>query len=618
MIAKCSKTNTYHDGLHGDPAETLMSEPTPAALSTKAIIGRLMREHIRPYIPQMLLAVVFMALVAATTAAYAWMVQPILDEIFIEKDHSRLMVITVAVLVVFVVKGLADYAQTVIMARVSMRIVADIRQRVFESLIRADMAFFHGASTGELIAGCMNNVDLMRDAVANTLTAMAKDFLTLIFLVALMFYQDWALACVAFFIFPLAFFPVSAIGRKVRKRATRAWAELETVTGFMSETFRGVRHIKAYGQEDHEIERARERIDTLFMKIYKTMRAKAAISPIMETLAGVAIAVIIVYGGDQVIAGTTTAGAFFSFITALLLAYQPLKNFAKLNNNLQEGLAAAQRVLALVDLEPTIRDRDNAGALAIDGGRLTFTDVTFAYGDVPAISGISLVVPAGKTAALVGPSGAGKSTVLNLIPRFYDIDAGTVTVDGTDIRDVTLASLRSNIALVSQEVALFNDTVGANIAYGRIEASQAEIEAAARDAAAHDFIMEMPLGYDTVVGESGIKLSGGQRQRLSIARAILRDAPILLLDEATSALDTQSERQVQEALARLAQGRTTLVVAHRLSTIADADVIYVMSEGTIAESGTHTELLAKRGLYAGLQNLQITEEPVASKTAAKA
>jgi subfamily B ATP-binding cassette protein MsbA len=618
MIAKCSKTNTYHQGSPGGPAETVMSEPTPVALSTKAIIGRLLREHIRPYIPQMLLAVVFMAIVAATTAAYAWMVQPILDEIFIDKDHSRLMVITVAVLVVFVVKGMADYVQTVIMARVSMRIVADIRQRVFESLIRADMVFFHGASTGELIAGCMNNVDLMRDAVANTLTAMAKDVLTLVFLVALMFYQDWALACIAFFVFPLAFFPVSAIGRKVRKRATRAWAELETVTGFMSETFRGVRHIKAYGQENHEIERARERIDALFMKIFKTMRAKAAISPIMETLAGVAIAVIIVYGGDQVIAGTTTAGAFFSFITALLLAYQPLKNFAKLNNHLQEGLAAAQRVLALVDIEPTIRDRENAEALKIDGGSLTFTDVTFTYGDVPAINGISLEVPAGKTAALVGPSGAGKSTVLNLIPRFYDIDAGTIAVDGTDIRDVTLDSLRSNIALVSQEVALFNDTVGANIAYGRMDASQQEIEAAARDAAAHDFIMEMPLGYDTVVGESGIKLSGGQRQRLSIARAILRDAPILLLDEATSALDSQSERQVQEALARLAEGRTTLVVAHRLSTIADADVIYVMSEGAIAESGSHSELLAKRGLYAGLQNLQITDEPVAPKTAAEA
>ena len=594
-----------------------MKKPEAQQLPTRQIVGRLMREHIKGYIPQMLLAVLFMALVAATTAAYAWMVQPILDEVFIDKDHSRLMLITVAVLVVFVVKGLADYAQTVIMARVSMRIVADIRQRVFESLIRADLAFFHGASTGELIAGCMNNVDLMRDAVANTLTAMAKDVLTLIFLVALMFYQDWALALVAFFVFPLAIVPVSKIGRKVRMRANLAWAELEQVTGFMSETFRGVRHIKAYGQENHEIERARDRIETLFMKIYKTMRAKAAISPIMETLAGVAIAVIIVYGGDQVIAGTTTAGAFFSFITALLLAYQPLKNFAKLNNHLQEGLAAAQRVLALVDIESTIRDRENAGGLEIKGGTVDFENVTFAYGDVPALNGISITVPAGKTAALVGPSGAGKSTVLNLMPRFYDVSGGAVRIDGTDVRDVTITSLRRNIAIVSQEVALFNDTVGANIAYGRMDASQEEIERAARDAAAHDFIMEMPQGYDTVVGESGIKLSGGQRQRLSIARAILRDAPILLLDEATSALDSESERQVQTALARLAEGRTTLVVAHRLSTIADADIIYVMEDGAIAESGSHTELVARGGLYARLRSLQVADEPEALKAAAK-
>ncbi|MBT5432569.1 MAG: ABC transporter ATP-binding protein [Rhodospirillaceae bacterium] len=594
-----------------------MKKPEAQQLPTRQIVGRLMREHIKGYIPQMLLAVLFMALVAATTAAYAWMVQPILDEVFIDKDHSRLMLITVAVLVVFVVKGLADYAQTVIMARVSMRIVADIRQRVFESLIRADLAFFHGASTGELIAGCMNNVDLMRDAVANTLTAMAKDVLTLIFLVALMFYQDWALALVAFFVFPLAIVPVSKIGRKVRMRANLAWAELEQVTGFMSETFRGVRHIKAYGQENHEIERARDRIETLFMKIYKTMRAKAAISPIMETLAGVAIAVIIVYGGDQVIAGTTTAGAFFSFITALLLAYQPLKNFAKLNNHLQEGLAAAQRVLALVDIESTIRDRENAGGLEIKGGTVDFENVTFAYGDVPALNGISITVPAGKTAALVGPSGAGKSTVLNLMPRFYDVSGGAVRIDGTDVRDVTITSLRRNIAIVSQEVALFNDTVGANIAYGRMDASQEEIERAARDAAAHDFIMEMPQGYDTVVGESGIKLSGGQRQRLSIARAILRDAPILLLDEATSALDSESERQVQTALARLAEGRTTLVVAHRLSTIADADIIYVMEDGAIAESGSHTELVARGGLYARLRSLQVADEPAALKAAAK-
>ncbi|MBC6441092.1 MAG: ABC transporter ATP-binding protein [Rhodospirillales bacterium] len=593
-----------------------MSESETAHLPTQTIVGRLLREHIKRYIPQMLLAVVFMGLVAATTAAYAWLVQPILDEVFIEKDHSRLWTITIAVLAVFAIKGMADYAQTVIMARVSMRIVADIRQRVYESLIRADLAFFHGASTGGLIAGCMNNVDLMRDTVANTLTAMAKDILTLTFLVALMFYQDWALALVAFFVFPLALVPVTRIGRKVRKRASLAWAELETVTGFMSETFRSIRHIKAYGQEGYEVKRARERIDTLFIRIFKTMRAKAAISPIMEMLAGIAIATIIVYGGGQVITSETTPGAFFSFVTALLLAYQPLKNLAKLNNHLQEGLAAAQRVFALIDVEPQIRDRDDARTLAVSGGAVRFENVSFAYGEVPALKDVTLEVPAGRTAALVGPSGAGKSTVLNLIPRFYDAGSGAVTVDGQDVRAVTLASLRDNIALVSQEVALFNDTVGGNIAYGRPDASQAEIEAAACDAAAHDFIVDLPEGYDTIVGESGVKLSGGQRQRLSIARAILRDAPILLLDEATSALDSEAERQVQAALSRLAKGRTTLVVAHRLSTVADADVIYVMNEGRVAEQGSHVELLARGGLYARLRSLQVTDEPSALKAAA--
>jgi len=575
---------------------------------TSAIVGRLYREHIRPYLGQMVLAVVMMALVAATTAAYAWLVQPILDEIFIAKENSKLLAITAAVVVVFAVKGLADYTQTVIMARVSMRIVADIRQRVYESLIRADLAFFHGTSTGELIAGCMNNVDMMREAVANTMTAMAKNVLTLVFLVALMFRQDWGLALVASFVFPLAIVPVTSIGRKVRKRAIRAWLELETVTGFMSETFRGVRHIKAYGAEEREIERARGRIDELFVRIFKTMRAKAAIGPIMELLGGIAIASIIVYGGRQVIEGTTTAGAFFSFITALLLAFQPMKDLAKLNNTLQEGLAAAQRVFALVDVKPTITDRPGAESLTVTQGALAFNDVRFSYGDVPALDGVSFEVPAGRTVALVGPSGAGKSTVLNLIPRFYEVEGGSVTIDGKDVRDVTIASLRGAIALVSQEVALFNDTIAMNIAYGRPEASREEIEAAARDAAAHDFIAGLAEGYDTIVGEQGVRLSGGQRQRIAIARAILRDAPILLLDEATSALDSESERQVQAALARLAKGRTTLVVAHRLSTIADAHLIHVMQDGRIVESGSHAELLARGGLYAHLQSLQATGE----------
>jgi ATP-binding cassette, subfamily B, bacterial MsbA len=592
------------------------SSQDPAHQPTQAIVGRLLREHVLGYWPKFAVAVVCMCVVAATTAAYAYMVQPILDDIFINRDETRLYVITGAMLVVFALKGVADYGENVIMSRVSMRIVADIRQRVFDNLIGADLAFFNDKSTGELLAGVMSNVDMLREAVSKTLTGIVKDFLTLSFLVALMFYQDWMLALISFFVFPLAVLPTVLIGRKVRRRASRAWAELEQVTALMSESFRGIRHIKAYGQEERERDRARRKIDELFLRIFKTLRAKAILSPIMEVLGGIAIAVIMLYGGTQVIAGETTTGAFFSFLTALLLAYQPMKDLAKLNNNLQEGLAAAQRVFALIDVEPLIRDREGAIELHAKGGRMTFDHVHFAYGDAPALHGVTIEVPAGKTVALVGPSGAGKSTMLNLIPRFYEVGAGSVAIDGIDVRDVTIASLRRNIALVSQEVALFNDTVRANIAYGRPDASDDEIERAARDAAAHDFIMELPQGYDTQVGESGVKLSGGQRQRLSIARAILRDAPILLLDEATSALDSQSERLVQDALARLAKGRTTLVVAHRLSTVADADIIYVLDHGKVAEAGSHGELLARRGAYARMYALQVIDEPDAAAVAA--
>ena len=589
-----------------------MSTPAePTVQPTHAIVARLYREHVRAYLGRLLLAMVMMGVVAAATAGYAWLVQPILDEIFIDRDHTGLLVITLAVLAVFAAKGFGDYAQTVIMARVSTRIVGDIRQRVYASLIKADLAFFHDASTGELIAGCMNNVEQMRQSVAQILTSMAKSALTVLFLAALMVYQDWPLALVALLVVPLALVPVTAIGRKVRGRADRAWAEFEAVTGLMSESFRAIRHIKAYGQEEHEIGRVSGRIDALFLRLFKTMRAKAAVSPIMEVLAGLAVAAIVVYGGQQVMAGTTTPGAFFSFITALLLAFQPMKELAKLNGQLQEGMAAAQRVFALIDVEPGIRDRADAAELEVGRGAVSFDRVSFAYGAVPALNEISFEVPAGKTVALVGPSGAGKTTALNLIPRLYDVAGGAVRIDGRDVRDATLASLRRSIALVSQEVALFNDTIAVNIAYGRPRAERARIEAAARQAAAHDFIRALPRGYDTVVGESGVKLSGGQRQRIAIARAILRDAPILLLDEATSALDSDRERQVQTALAGLSRGRTTLVVAHRLATIADADLILVINDGRLVESGSHLELIARGGLYAHLRELQATGEPAA-------
>jgi len=395
----------------------------------------------------------------------------------------------------------------------------------------------------------------------------------------------------------------------MRKVTANTQEQMGTFNTLLEQSFQGVRMVKAYGMEGYEQSKIEAISETICNLVYKASRVRAASSPVMETLGGVAVAVVILYGGQRVISDATTPGAFFAFITALLMAYEPMKRLANLNTNLQEGLAATQRVFHLLDMAPEIVDAPDAKPLAVAGGGLRFQDVSFTYdGERKALSALNLEVPAGKTVALVGASGGGKSTILNLIPRFYDVTEGAITIDGQDVRAVTTQSLRANIALVSQEVALFDDTVRANIAYGRFGASQEEIEQAARNAAAHEFISALPEGYETLVGEHGVKLSGGQRQRLSIARAMLKNAPILLLDEATSALDTESERQVQDALEKLMTGRTTIVVAHRLSTVVEADLIHVIDRGRVAETGKHSELLAKNGIYARLHALQFAED----------
>ncbi len=574
------------------------------------LLRRLVREHVRPYWPRFLLAALLMALSAAATAALAKLIQPVLDDVFTNRDQAMLRQIAVLIFGTFVIKGLASYGEAVVMNTTGQRVVADIQNRLFRHLVRADIAFFHSQPTGILVSRFTHDVTLLRTVVSSALTGLAKDSLGVIFLVAVMIHQDWNLSLIALVAFPTAILPIARLSKRMRKVSVNTQDQMGRLTTLLEQVFQGARHVKAYAMEAYEASRAAQVVDGLFRLNAKAGRVRAVSSPVMETLGGVAIVAVILYGGFQVIDGNRTTGTFFSFITALLLAYEPAKRLANLNVQMQEGLAAAQRVFDLIDRPAAIADAPDARPLHVERGEIRLEGVSFRYdgGARSALTGLDLLIPAGRKVALVGPSGAGKSTILNLIPRFYDVTAGRVLIDGQDIRTVTLDSLRGAIALVSQEVSLFDDTVHANIAYGRMDASEAEIIAAAEAAAAHEFILSLPQGYDTMVGEMGVKLSGGQRQRLAIARAMLKNAPILLLDEATSALDTESERAVQAALDRLMQGRTVLVIAHRLSTIANADLIHVIDGGTSIESGSHEDLLAQGGVYARLHALQFQDQ----------
>ena len=584
-------------------------KPQPRRMSDREISQRLLRNYIRPHWPKVAMALVCMALTAATTAASAWVMKPVIDGIFTEKNGALLWPLATAVMVIFVVKGITGYAQGVILNNVGRLIIAELQVRMFRNRVRADLASFHDTSSGRMVSHFTNDVQSMYGAVATGITGLGRDLLSLLALIGVMFYTDIELAAATFVIFPLTVLPVLQIGKRIRKITGKTFTQYGSLNNHLGQVFQGIRHVKAYNAEERETGRATKIIYEVSRLRQKSMRISSATNPILETLSGLAIVIVILYGGNEVVSGSRTPGSFFSFIAALLMAYEPLKRLAGLHNTLSSGFAAAERVFETIDEVPTIRDAPDA--IALDGcrGRITLTDVQFSYSPkIPALRGVTLEVPAGKTAALVGPSGAGKSTILNLIPRFYDATEGSVAIDGHDVRSLTLDSLRDQMALVSQEITLFDDTVRANIAYSRPSATQEEIEAAARGAAAHEFILRLPKGYDTLVGEQGVKLSGGQRQRLSIARAMLKNAPILLLDEATSALDTESERQVQAALTQLMAGRTTLMIAHRLSTVRNADLIYVLDHGRVAEIGSHAELIAGGGLYARLWALQTADD----------
>jgi subfamily B ATP-binding cassette protein MsbA len=581
--------------------------------STLVLMRRLVREGMRPYLGQVVVAVLCMGVSAGATAVTAWLMDPVINKIFLARRSEYLWPLAIAVIGTFGAKAVADYGEAVLLSRVGLRVIADMQNRIFGHLMRLDVAFFHTHTTGRLLSRIVNDVNSMRFAVSNALTGAGKDASSVVFLVALMFYQDWVLASLAFFVFPVAVLPIVRLGKRMRKVTANTQEQIGLLTTYLEQAVQGIRVVKAYGMEEYEKGKVRSLIEALNSLTYRAARVRSASSPIMELLGGFAITVVIVYGGSQVItqadADPERAGRFFSFITALMMAYRPMKAIAALNTNLQEGLAAAARCFEVIDSHATIHDRPGASDLVVREGNVRFEGVFFTYdGAKAALDGTDFNVPGGKTVALVGASGAGKSTVLNLLPRFFDVGDGRVLVDGQDVREVTLASLRARMALVSQEITLFDDSIRANIAYGRFGATDEEIEAAARAAAAHEFIISLPEGYDTVVGERGLNLSGGQRQRLAIARAMLKNAPILLLDEATSALDTESERQVQSALDQLMKGRTTIVIAHRLSTVVGADLIHVMDRGRVIESGSHDELIARDGIYARLYAMQFAED----------
>jgi ATP-binding cassette, subfamily B, bacterial MsbA len=571
---------------------------------TVQLLKRLFSENFRTYIPKYLLAFVFMGMIAATTAASAWIMRDVINEVFVNKDPTMVYVIAVAVLVIFSLKGVSTYGQMVVLARVGNSIVADLRRQMFDHLIRQDQTYFDRMSLAEISVRVGQGVGAAQSAMNLIIVTLGRDILTLIGLTFVMVVQNPLLSVFALITMPPAVAGVSFLVRRVKQYVKRQVVSSAKISSTMQETVLGVRIVKAFGMEPA----MRERLEIGVLEVQKQSNKIASLtartSPLMDTLGGFAIALVIFYGGYSVIELDQDPGTLFSFITALLLAYDPARRLARLNVNLGKQIVGLRLMYELVDREPALKDADDATDLEVSSGKMEFRDVVFSYGESAALRGASFTAEAGKMTALVGPSGAGKSTVFSLVERFYDPNSGQILIDDSQINSVKIATLRSQIAYVGQESFLFNVSVRENIAVGKPNASQAEIEAAANSANAHEFITNLPEGYDSKVGEAGNNLSGGQRQRIAIARAMLRDAPILLLDEATSALDAESEAKIQAALEKLMEGRTTLVIAHRLSTVRHAHQIHVMDEGKVVESGTHDELFDHDGIYRRLCELQ--------------
>ncbi|HYB97953.1 MAG TPA: ABC transporter transmembrane domain-containing protein [Candidatus Limnocylindrales bacterium] len=582
------------------------TRPVMDALPTT---GRRLLAYLRPYVwPHFAGALLCMVVYSGTAGAVPYLVRSLIDDIFSKRNHEMLVLLPALILATFTIRAAVNFGQAYLGEWVGERIVYDLRARLQEKVQHLPVSFFDRTTSAGIVSRVTSDVLLVRQALTEGAAAMIRDVTTLLVLVAVAFYLDTGLAVIAFIVLPIVIVPLQALSRRMRTLSHRGLDTLGGLSSLLQESVQGNRVVKAFGMEDYEsrrFERENLRLRRLHMK---AARIGAFTAPMTEVLSAVGIAAVLWYGGESVFAGGRTAGGFLAFMTALVLIYEPFKKLTRTNNIVQAGLGAAERVFALLD-QPEEGGRGQDG---LEVERFTdcirFEGVCFAYGDQNVLSDVDLTIRCGQVVALVGPSGGGKSTIADLIPRFYEVHDGRITLDGIDIRTISLRSLRSLIAVVTQQTFLFNDSVRANIAYGNPGRNDEEIIAAARAANAHDFIEKLAAGYDTQVGEMGVQLSGGQRQRIAIARALLKDAPILILDEATSALDSESERLVQSAIERLMAGRTTLVIAHRLSTVRRADQIVVVADGRIVECGTHAELVAGGRLYQRLHELQLHED----------
>ncbi len=563
--------------------------------------------YCKPYWGRILIAALGSVGVGAMDGAIAYFVEPILKKVFSEKDLFIFSILPLAVILLFVVRGVSRFTNDYFIRTAGQLAVQDVRNEIYSRNMRLSLGFFHRHTTGGLMSRVLSDVGSMQDGVATIITGLFRDGISAVSLLAVVFYRNWQLALICFIVIPITVYPAQLIGKRIKRLAREGQGKMGDIAGVLQETFSGIKVIKAFGLEAREIDKFRAHNREFYYYQRKAIKYEALSTPIMEFITSFGVAAVIWVGGANVMSGRMTTAEFFSFVTAMVMMYSPVKKLINAYNVTQRSVGASERVFEIIDAEPDIVDAADATEVSRVRGDVEFSNVSFRYQEDEVLKGVTLSANKGEVVALVGPSGGGKTTLVSLIPRFYDVTSGSIKIDGNDIRSIRLSDLLRQIALVDQETILFNDTIANNIRYGKPDASDSEVEATARAAFAHEFIMEMPEGYQTNIGDRGIRISGGQRQRICIARALLKDAPILILDEATSALDTESEQMVQQALENLMANRTTFVIAHRLSTIFRADRIVAIEHGEIKENGTHAELLALDGLYKRLYDMQFRD-----------